>query len=96
MNQTAFESLREAGMEEKQAVIIAQHTDMADVLASIDKVEASIVKWLATLVALPVFLLLVALILSVILGSGAVARDWSPVGPAHPFDVTMPAPCGTC
>ncbi len=79
MNQKAFEGLREAGMAEAQAVIVAEHTDMTDVLAAIregdarletamTKLETSMVKWLATLVALPVFLLLVALILSVILG----------------------------
>ncbi len=35
MNQKAYESLRDTGMEEAQAVIIAEHTNMADVLAAL-------------------------------------------------------------
>ena len=67
MNQKAFESLRSAGMTEEQAIIVAQHTDMTDVLAAIAKVETTLIKWLAVLVAVPVLLLLVGLIVSIIL-----------------------------
>ena len=99
MNQKAFKSLREAGMEEKEAVIIAEHTDMSDVLAALAqqgnelklalaqqdselklalaqqgselKLEMSELKnaltWrLTTIVAVPVFLALVAGIVSVV------------------------------
>ena len=67
MNQKAFESLRSAGMTAEQAIIVAQHTDMTDVLAAIAKVESTLIKWLAVLVAVPVLLLLVGLIVSIIL-----------------------------
>ena len=42
MNQAAYTSLREAGMEEQQAVIIAQHTDMSAVMARFDRLDSKI------------------------------------------------------
>ncbi len=42
MNQAAYTSLREAGMEEQQAVIIAEHTDMSAVMARFDQLDSKI------------------------------------------------------
>lgn len=42
MNQAAYTSLREAGMEEQQAVIIAEHTDMSAVMARFDQLDSKL------------------------------------------------------
>ncbi len=77
MNQTAFEGLRNADMSEEQALVVAEHTDMSDVLAALAqqrhelRLEMSELKnaltWrLAVLVAVPVLLALVVGIVSVV------------------------------
>ena len=68
MNQAAYTSLREAGMEEQQAVIIAEHTDMSAVMARFDQLDSKLTSKLtselnrsiAQRVTYPLYLVLVA------------------------------------